>query len=301
MGEFLACDWGSTNLRAWRLDDEGRILDRRDFALGVARLGPGQAERRFKDEVRPVMGAEDLPALLCGMVGSTLGWTVVPYRDCPIDLQGLHEGLVTVERGAAPVHLVPGLRGPGLDGAPEVMRGEETQVFGWMVEAPERLGGRWIVCHPGTHAKWVVIEDGRLVRFLTAMTGELFDLLRRYSVLRSDFPAGDEAVFLQGVDAAKEGDALSARLFTVRSRVVADGLSAQAAPSYLSGLLIGSEIANLPRLLGVERGEPVALVGDPELCGWYAKAMQARGMATTLHDGDVAAVTGLIALWKGNR
>jgi 2-dehydro-3-deoxygalactonokinase len=246
------------------------------------------------------MGASGLPALLCGMIGSTLGWAVVPYLDCPVDLGALSGGVETVEDGQAPVRIVPGVRGPGLDGAPEVMRGEETQVFGWLAGHPARLEGRRVVCHPGTHSKWIVIEDGRIVRFLTAMTGELFDVLRRHSVLRSEAAPDDEGAFLKGVAAAGEGDALGARLFTVRSRVVGGDLPPEASASYLSGLLIGAEAASLPGLLGLDPKETLALVGEPRLCGWYERALAARGMKAEVYDGEAAALTGLVALAKGS-
>jgi 2-dehydro-3-deoxygalactonokinase len=296
MGAFLACDWGTTNLRAWVLGEDGAVRARQDFSLGVAKLAPGEAERRFKDEVRSVLSAQDLPALLCGMIGSALGWTAVPYLDCPVDLAALARGLHTVDAG---VRIVPGLKGPGLDGAAEVMRGEETQLFGWLALDPKRLTGRQVICHPGTHAKWALVKDGRIVRFLTAMTGELFDVLSKHGVLRSDAPAKDEAAFLQGVDAAGDGDALSSRLFTARTRVVAGDLPPTSATSYLSGLLIGSEIASLPRLVGLEAGQPITLLGDPELCKWYGLALARRSLTASPFDGDEAVLSGLTALHRG--
>jgi 2-dehydro-3-deoxygalactonokinase len=296
MAGFLACDWGTTNLRAWRLDDDGAVLDHRDFALGVAKLAPGEAERRFHADVRPQMEAEGLPAILCGMVGSTLGWKVAPYVECPIGLEGLRSGLLEVEDG---VLIVPGLKGPGLNGAPEVLRGEETQVFGWMAGKDDRQRGRRVVCHPGTHAKWVVLEDGRVVRFLTAMTGELYDVLRRHSVLRSDAAVDDGNAFLEGVAAAGDGDALATSLFTTRTRVVAGSLPAKASNSYLSGLLIGAEVASVPPLLDLPPETTVALIGEPVLCQWYTAALATRGFTSTFHDGDQAVIAGLTALHRG--
>src|SRR5579884_2618109 len=93
---LLACDWGTTNLRAWTLDSGGRVLASEDFPLGVSRLGPGEAAQRFEQEVRPALNAQDLPAILCGMVGSNLGWTVAPYVDCPAGLEQLRRGLLEV-------------------------------------------------------------------------------------------------------------------------------------------------------------------------------------------------------------
>lgn len=173
MGEaiLLACDWGTTNLRAWTLDAQGGVVSQQDFPLGVSKLAPGEAAQRFNADVRPALHAQALPAILCGMVGSNLGWRAVPYADCPAGLADL-AGRLT--RAAEQVWIVPGLRCEGIAGSPDAMRGEETQILGWLTQHPERGAGRHIVCHPGTHAKWVLIEDGRIVRFVTAMTGELF-------------------------------------------------------------------------------------------------------------------------------
>lgn len=290
---FLACDWGTTNLRAWLVGGDGAVLAERELALGVGKLGPGEAERRFHDEVRPAMGAEGAPAILCGMIGSNLGWKAVDYVPCPAGLDDLRAGLASVADG---VRIVPGVRGEGIAGAPDVMRGEETQVVGWLLQDPARLRGRHVICHPGTHAKWILVEDGKIVRFITAMTGELFAVLSKHGVLRNDAPAGDEAAFDAGLAAAEDGGALAARLFTARSRVVAGGEPVGSTPSYLSGLLIGAEAAALPQQLGVERGCPLVLLGDAALCRWYAHALAALGYATSTHDGEAAALAALTTL-----
>jgi len=292
---FLACDWGTTNLRAWVLDEQGAILRRQEFPLGVGRLAPGEAAARFREEVRPALEAQGLPALLCGMIGSNLGWEVVPYRRCPADLDDLARALHAVEPD---VRIVPGVSAPGPTGASDVMRGEETQILGWVAMQPERGRGRRLICHPGTHAKWALVEDGRLSRFVTAMTGELFAVLRKHSVLRTDDEPGDPAVFAEGVRAAGEGDALSSRLFSARGRVVADGAPVSTTADYLSGLLIGAEVAATPRLLGALRDLPVQLIGDLELCRWYEQALDLRGVASTVCDGEEAALAGLLAIHR---
>ena len=289
---LLACDWGTTNLRAWTLDGEGGVVAQRDFPLGVSRLAPGEAARRFETEVRPGLDAQGLPAILCGMVGSNLGWTAAPYADCPAGLADLAERLTTVADG---VRIVPGLRCEGIAGSPDVMRGEETQILGWLAQHPDRRTGRRVVCHPGTHAKWVLIEDGRIVRFVTAMTGELFAVLSAHSVLKSDAPATDQAAFDQGLAAAGRGDALAARLFTARARVVGGKADPQSTPSYLSGLLIGAEVAGVPGLLG-EAPTHVALLGDATLCDLYRRALARTGVAVEVFDGEAAAIAGLFAL-----
>jgi 2-dehydro-3-deoxygalactonokinase len=297
MGAFIACDWGGTNLRAWVVDETGEVKDRRDFPFGISRLRPGEAPERFRLDVRPALGAESLPAILCGMVGSNLGWRAVPYLDCPVNLAELGRNLCLVQDGDAPVWIVPGLRGPGPTAAPDLIRGEETQVLGWL--RTEAAQGRQAICHPGTHAKWVVLEDERLVRFVTFMTGELYAVLSRHSVLRSEAVADDEAAFDQGLAAAGDGGALAARIFSARTRVVAalSPAAPETTASYLSGLLIGAEIAAAPALAGLNADEPIVLLGDPGLCRWYARALTRAGRASRTFDGDRAVLAGLIALY----
>jgi 2-dehydro-3-deoxygalactonokinase len=291
---LLACDWGTTNLRAWTLDAQGSVVAEKDLPLGVSRLAPGEAARRFEEEVRPALGAAGLPAILCGMIGSNLGWVVAPYADCPAGLSDLAAGLAVV---APDVRIVPGLRGRGVAGAPDVMRGEETQVLGWLAQHPDREAGRHVICHPGTHAKWVLVKDGRIVRFITAMTGELFAVLSKHSLLKSDAPATDEAAFDEGLVAAEDGGALAARLFTARARVVGAGAAPDSTSSYLSGLLIGAEVASVPALLGAE-SQAVTLLGDSALCARYRRALDRRGVSSQTFDGEAAAVAGLFALHR---
>lgn len=295
---FLAVDWGTTNLRAWAVDDEGRAGPMRELPLGVSKLAKGEAAACFKDQVRPALGAERLPAIICGMAGSNIGWVEVPYVDCPADARSLAAALKRVDGVDPPVWIVPGLRGDGI-GGPDVMRGEETQLIGWLAEHRDRRLGRQVVCHPGTHAKWMLCQEGRLVRFVTAMTGELYSLLNEHSVLRSPAASFDAAGFDDGLRTAGEGDALAARLFTARARVVGGGgLRPEAVRSYLSGLLIGAEVASTPRLLGVRADTPIALLGDPALCELYRRALEHRGVEVGVHDGERAALLGLKALFE---
>jgi len=296
--ELLACDWGTTNLRAWTLDGEGQVVAEADFDLGVSTLGPGEAARRFADTVRPKLQAEDLPAIVCGMAGSDRGWIGAPYLEIPGDLAKLAAGLVTTPGEGPLARIVPGLRCRRLDGEPDVMRGEETQIAGWLAQDAARREGRRLICHPGTHTKWVMVEEGRIERFVTAMSGELFALLTRHSLMRTEAPAEDPALFDEGLKAAGAGDALAARLFAGRARVVTGLRPAESTAAFLSGVLIGADVASSPALLGLARVEGVELMGDERLCGWYRRALQARGIKSEFHSGEAAAVAGLFALHR---
>ncbi len=295
---FLALDWGTTNVRAYVADRGGQVLERRDFPLGVAGLAPGEAAQRFASEVRPAMQADALPALLCGMIGSTLGWQAVPYADCPATFPGLAGALHQVEAAGPPVWIVPGLRTQRPDGGPDVMRGEETQIFGWAMADVARQRGTHLVCHPGTHAKWARVVDNRIDQFVTAMTGELFALLRTHSALKVAGAVPSDSAFEQGLVAAGDGGALASRLFTARSRVVGGAMDPRDAESYLSGLLIGAEVAATPALLGIGKGAEIAIIGDPALCEYYRRAMAWHGYATSLFDGEAAVLAGLAAFYR---
>ena len=295
---FLALDWGTTNLRAFIADAAGRPLLRRDFPLGVAGLAPGEAAQRFVNEVRPAMQAEALPALLCGMIGSTLGWQAVPYADCPATFSGLAGALQRVEAEGPPVWIVPGLRTQRPDGGPDVMRGEETHIFGWAMADPGRQRGTHLVCHPGTHAKWARVVDNRIDQFVTAMTGELFALLRTHSALKVAGAVPSDSAFEQGLAAAGDGGALASRLFTARARVVGGNMDPKDVESYLSGLLIGAELAATPALLGIGQGADIAIIGDPALCEHYRRAMNWHGYAASLFDGEAAVLAGLAAFYR---
>ena len=296
---ILLGDWGSTHLRAWVIGEDGEVRARRAFDLGVAGLAPGEAAARFESEVRPALGAFGLPVLLSGMVGSNLGWTSAGYVDCPTSLAALAGALTLAAPG---VRIVPGLRCAGLAG-PDIMRGEETQVLGWFGADPARTSGRHLLCLPGTHAKWVRILDGAIERFVTAMTGEIYALLKTHGILRtsalaSDEDADDLAAFDAGVDAAGDGGALAARLFAVRGRAIAGDLASESSAAFLSGLLIGAEVAALHPLMTHSADGEVDLVGEASLCAWYRRALARRGIAARVTDGEAAALAGLTAIWR---
>lgn len=291
--DFLAADWGTSNLRAWRLGAEGAVKAVRKFPWGVGVLQPGEAAHKLKQDIRPALGAEHLPAVLCGMVGSAMGIAVAGYADCPTGGEELARNLYRVDDQT---WIVPGLRCVRPDGYPDVIRGEETKVLGWLTLDRRRAVGDHVLCLPGTHGKWVLVRDGRIHHFMTCMSGELFSVLSEHSVLRPGAPPSDSAAFAEGLTYGAADGPLASRLFTVRARMVGQGLEAGKAASFLSGLLIGDEAAHLPPVLGLGPGAQIGLMGEAALCALYEPALRAQGFAVEEADGEAAVIAALTLL-----
>ncbi|MEF7616186.1 2-dehydro-3-deoxygalactonokinase [Aquincola sp. MAHUQ-54] len=299
-GGLVALDWGSTRLRAWRFDADGRIAEARSSGDGASRLQGGPPA--FEAALRAVAGdwlADARGVIACGMAGSAHGWRDAGYVPAPMSLDALPARMVQVPCGPdVTVHIVPGVLSRDASGAPDVMRGEETQLVGLTAVRPALAQGALVVM-PGTHCKWARLQDGRLVSFSTAMTGELFALLREHSVLsRLMAPAGAPQApqaqaleaFDRGVaDAVRAGGREIARLlFGVRARGLFDELAPAVAPDYLSGLLIGNEVASAGAPAEM-RDRPVVLVGEAALCARYARALAQQGLQAEVHDEPLAA------------
>lgn len=288
---LIAIDWGTSALRGWLMSVGGAILDRRASPHGimaVAAGGFGAVYREFTAAWRDAV--PHLPALAAGMIGSRQGWIEAPYATCPAGFADLVERCVAVGERDARLGVVPGLSWQAPDGMADVMRGEETQVFGALADA-ERDG---LFILPGTHSKWARVEAGRIVAFATCMTGELFAVLRSHSILGRMMPADgsmthDPDAFDSGVvDGLAYGHELPRRLFGVRTRGLFGTLGEAAAPSFLSGLLIGAEIRALRAAGGIGEGAGTAtLIGDATLCRRYADALSRAGLATRVAGADV--------------
>ena len=279
---LIGLDWGTSSLRAFLMGD-GRVIETRQSRDGIQSLS-GRAdefERVFAAIAGDWLAAwPTLPVVACGMVGSAQGWREAPYVHCPVDARALAQQGVRVASGAGPdVLIAPGVLFEPDGAAPDVMRGEETQVAGALLQQPAWLD-RATLLLPGTHSKWVRVEDGRIVAVATAMTGELFALLRAHSILGRLMPPGDDndaAAFTRGLDAARaeHGGGLLHQLFSARTLGLTERLPRTGLADYLSGLLIGHELVHA---LGVrDNAAPLLIVGDPALCARYAQALRHFG------------------------
>jgi 2-dehydro-3-deoxygalactonokinase len=280
---FIAVDWGTTNRRAYSIGADGRMVDEMEDDQGILAVGKGFD--RAVGEIKGRLG--DRPLLMAGMIGSNRGWVEAPYVPCPAGLPELAANLKWVVRDQ--IAIVPGVAFDSGDSA-DVMRGEEVQMLGAFAEgmiSPDAL-----VCHPGTHNKWVKMEDGRIASFRTIMTGEMFNLLREHSILADllQEPAGTGDAFAAGVQHGLRGDDLTAELFSVRARVLLGKAERADASSYTSGLLIGSDLRI--GLRSAPEGEVVAM-GRPELTGLFAAALRLAGRQAREVDGEAAFLAGV--------
>jgi 2-dehydro-3-deoxygalactonokinase len=281
-GRLLGIDWGTSNRRAYLVRKDGREEAALADDQGMLAAGPdfGRSLAALLDAMH--IGPE-VPVVASGMIGSAQGWRETPYLDIAVPLDELARHLVRVEGdGGRACFLVPGYSRHGDDGEADVMRGEEMQLLGALA-----LGHRdgWFVL-PGTHSKWVRLEDGAIRTFSTFMTGELFATLGKHGTLAPlmDGP-DDDGAFAAGVDEARRRAVLSNALFGVRARVVTGAMPAAQARSFVSGLLIGAELVAAQALVGPSPGT-MRTVAAPKLHARYAAAAARLGFDLQPLDPD---------------
>jgi 2-dehydro-3-deoxygalactonokinase len=287
-GGFVAVDWGSSARRAYALSAAGEVTDEMEDGVGTLTI----ARDRFPSEVAALRSRFDArPLLMAGMVGSNRGWIEAPYVPCPATLAEVAAKVLWALPGAAAI--VPGvslIEGERAD----VMRGEEVQVFG--VAGLAAADDHALICHPGTHTKWIELVGGVLTRFRTVMTGELFALLEHHSILADLLaaPATVGPAFLGAVQRGWEGRGIGAELFAVRAGVLLEKRNPADASSLVSGLLIGADLRS--GLADVDAGREILVVGRGSLTRLYAAAIGACGHSTRQIDGAQAFVAGMRAL-----
>ena len=299
----IAGDWGTTHLRL-HLCSGAAVLAKVD-GPGIGALSIGAEATLFNAIGSWNYEHGHLPVWLAGMVGSRNGWREVPYASCPADVEKLRASLLRFTVNDQQIAIAAGVACTNPHGAPDVMRGEETQILGAIATYPALASGRNVIALPGTHTKWAMIEDGRLQSFQTSLSGELYALLsERSTLLRAGVIEPDAAEEAQGFEAGLKRSRdlatlpLSHLLFEVRARQLVQGVSAAYASSYLSGLIIGQDILGaLPLFDGVlHSGVAVPIVGAPKLTSLYSTALQAHGIGALPLDATALTIAGLHAL-----
>lgn len=303
---LLALDWGTSSLRAFLMLN-ANIIDTRQSDHGIQHL-PAAGVSGFEQAFAAIAGDwvqrwPTLAVVASGMVGSAQGWREAPYVRCPADIRVLAQHHVRVASGlGTEIVIAPGVLFDQPGQLPDVMRGEEIQIAGALSENPS-WATRCCMVLPGTHSKWVEVQEGRLVRFSTYMTGELFAVLCQHSILGRLLPQDtsarrepDREAFELGLAEAQHGRAgdLTHQMFATRTLGLTGRLPPAALADYLSGLLIGSEL--MSGQAGVREREPTPLVmiGEPALCKRYADALCYLGQPVAAVLGNTAAA----GLWN---
>jgi 2-dehydro-3-deoxygalactonokinase len=303
---FIAGDWGTTNLRLYLCRSSS--ASHAEVLASVNGPGVAAVNGAFEDIFFELAGPwlsehGELPVILAGMVGSTIGWQEAPYQVCPLALDQIISKRHVLQARGVEITIIAGLRTENPLGVPDVMRGEELQLLGWSMQTQAALKAPQLVAMPGTHNKWALLETGVVSNFLSSLSGELYALLLQHSVLLAgaDTAEFDEAEFIAGVETVQGlGHAqLIHALFGTRSRQVAGDLASHAAASYLSGLIIASDVIGAVATFKQLNwpGDAVHLIGEEQLCAAYALALRQLNVTAQWHNPQDLALAGFAAIY----
>jgi len=290
---FAVVDWGTTSFRLWLMDSVGTVLGERRSDEGMTKARNSGFQTILETHLCALGAPDDLPVMICGMAGARQGWIEARYIDTPAHLEEIIANAVTVPGLERDIRILPGLaqRDPA---NPDVIRGEETQLLG----TPGLHRATGACCLPGTHSKWVSVEAGTIRRFSTFMTGELFAALSGATILRhalaqKDMSQENSPAFKRAlISAHNEPTVFSHSLFTIRARSLLFESTPDDAAAFLSGLLIGMEMAGARDYVS-GGSQPVTLIASGRLARLYALAFRTLAIAFTTIDAETAVRDGL--------
>lgn len=288
---FAGVDWGTTSFRLWLMAEDGAMLAERRSNEGLSASAEAGFPAVLSRHLDAVGAPGDLPVVICGMAGSRQGWVEAGYIDIPARLDAIAEKTVEVAGMGRMVRILPGLA-QRAERCADVMRGEETLLLGAGAGNAEGL-----FCLPGTHSKWVRLERGEVSGFSTFMTGELFDVVSKHSILSHAMTAagavsaGDPAFVAGVIEAFRQPERITSMLFSVRAAQLLFEQDGAAARARLSGLLIGLELAGSGCTR--EGAPPATLVASAGLASLYEAALRAIGVEVRSLDAEQAVRAGL--------
>ncbi|GGF76242.1 2-dehydro-3-deoxygalactonokinase [Alteromonas lipolytica] len=299
----ILVDWGTTNFRAYLLDEQGNCLAEKSAPSGISQIN-GKFEFTLNVNIGDWLKQYDnLTVILAGMIGSQIGWKNTPYVDCPAPVNGYGQYGVQVEEfNNGNCFIIPGMKQDTADGKVDVMRGEELQVIGASLLANDTEEAAY--CCPGTHTKWVKVQQGNITSISTAMTGEMFALLSSHSILANSLDKTselDEAAFMKGLEYSQQPGGLLNHIFSVRTQFVTGKQDTSAGAGYLSGILIGHEISAFINANGKDAIGTCHIIGSSGLSKLYQTAMNHFGISNALiadKDASIAGANSLIQQLK---
>ncbi len=291
---FVVMDWGSTNIRAFLYID-GKQTEVKKSAEGVTVVRGKDCEGAF-DRLTSEWFAKHgpLPVIMAGMVGSINGWADAQYLKCPVDLAELPDHLTEVKHSKGyKIRIIPGLCVKDPDNY-NVIRGEETQLAGAIKKQPSK-----VFLMPGTHCKWVLADGTKIKSFRTAMTGEMHSIMMKYSLV--GLGAGDqeesESDFEAGLERGYTENNVLPRLFEIRGANILGGIKPSHVGEFLSGLLIGGEIASMQKIFRFTKEDgALGIIANPFLTARYVKGLKLAGLDSFSLQGDDAFLGGILPL-----
>jgi 2-dehydro-3-deoxygalactonokinase len=302
----VVVDWGTSHLRAFLCqvnNDNTLCLSDKATSLGVNKV-VNSFEQTLFDCIAPwVVQYGKIPIFMMGQIGSSIGWKETNYLPCPTELGDIASQCVNFSCAGHEIAIIPGLSCHLSNDNYDVMRGEELQVLGWLQQNPQHFIGTHLICLPGTHTKWVLIKAGKIELFKTAMTGELFDLLTNHSILIQKSDAlFDQPSFQKGADFTlkSERGSFTHGLFSVRSKQLFGELTNSQATSYLSGLLIGSDVRaamNAEEWQLSQLGE-VSIIGAKRLSHQFSQVLKIHGIKTNICKVTEMTLLGFNAIYQ---
>jgi 2-dehydro-3-deoxygalactonokinase len=288
---LIAADWGTSNLRVWGMDYQGNVVNKITDGKGMSSLKPSEFEHYIIDLIGnwlPKEGNAKCPIIICGMAGAKTGWKEAAYLKAPCPPVNKEKIIqIKTEDQRISVNIIPGIMQKS---PPDVMRGEETQIAGYLSKNPYFDG---IICLPGTHTKWVHISAGEIVSFKTFMTGEIYQTLSKHSILKDSVKSNDFdfTAFLEAFEHIYSNPALlSSKFFSLRAIDLLENTSTKFLKSKLSGYLIGSELAGAKSYW---LGQNIVMIGNDDLCILYEKALKKLGLNTTIENAENITLNGL--------
>tara|TARA_R110000764_G_scaffold53725_2_gene117017 strand:- start:3792 stop:4679 length:888 start_codon:yes stop_codon:yes gene_type:complete len=284
--EWLIVDWGTTNFRAFAIDENGEVLSKLEKPMGLLQVNNGDFSGALESVLKNWLeNYQELPVYMAGMVGSAQGWVPVPYEKTPVKLVDIANKSTrfTLSWGAEAV-IVPGIYDQSNCNNYDVMRGEEVQLLGLQNII---LKDEFIAVLPGTHSKHVMVKEKKVETFKTYMTGEFFSILSKYSIIGMGLPAQENSSssFLKGVLSDRSGELLNT-VFSARTLRIFEKIKETEVLDYLSGLLIGHELSHF-------KNETVYIVGNTFLSEKYRLACDSLGLKYELVNGDLAFLEGM--------
>ena len=283
----IGCDWGTSNLRFYRLGKSGQIIERRQFSAGISTIKNNEFEAFFTKAIQDWLdNYPTIPVVISGMAGSRQGWRETPYLPCPANIEKIVNKLTPIKLSyGRTIWIAPGLSYTNNQGLHDVMRGEEVQILG----ALNIIGlKKKLICLPGSHSKWATVAAGHVSEFSTYITGELFEAIKSGTIIGSmiDPNAWNDEAFIQGIDGVGTSKNILNQLFTVRTKGLFNQLTSTTAGAFLSGLLIGYELTGA---LAGTRFKKIFLIGDGQLTNLYQKALLHKGLKPKVFAPDIIA------------